>query len=446
MPRSNLQTLRQALHDLKAEGRQKLEARNALARKAEENDLTEAETAKLAQLDSELDELEAAVQKAEANVSAEEQRLDRERAFAPLPSEPAPRITSTEADPALTFGFDSLGEFAQAVLHATPGGGNVPRYDERLRGGMGAAPTNFHQEQGTTEGYMVPPTYRDDIWEMVFAEGDLLSAIDSEPTNGNAVHLSADESTPWGATGVQAFWRSEAGKMDPSKLDTEGRLVKLHELYAFVTASDELLEDAPRLNARLSRRAPEAIRWKASDAIIYGTGAGQPLGYMNSDALVTVDKEGSQPADTILVSNIGKMYSRLLMMPGGSPRWLANSDIITQLLELTVGDKPVWTPPVSGMREAPGGFLLGLPIRWSEHAKTLGDRGDLQLIDPMGYYGSQKRGGIKFDSSIHLYFDFGLQAFRWTFRMGGQPFLSKPVTPPNSPNTKSHFVVLAERA
>jgi hypothetical protein len=38
-----------------------------------------------------------------------------------------------------------------------------------------------------------------------------------------------------------------------------------------------------------------------------------------------------------------------------------------------------------------------------------------------------------------------LTAFRWLFRLGGQPFLSAPVTPAQGSNTRSHFIALAAR-
>ena len=39
-----------------------------------------------------------------------------------------------------------------------------------------------------------------------------------------------------------------------------------------------------------------------------------------------------------------------------------------------------------------------------------------------------------------------LRAFRWIFRVGGQPVLSAPVSPAKGSATKSHFVVLDDRA
>ncbi|MHA1572153.1 MAG: phage major capsid protein, partial [Alphaproteobacteria bacterium] len=248
------------------------------------------------------------------------------------------------------------------------------------------------------------------------------------------------------ATGIQAKWRAEASQMTATKLVTEPRQVRLHELYAFATATDSLIEDAPRLQDRLMRKAPQAIRYKIDEAIINGTGVGQPQGYFNSAALISVAKEGSQAADTIVTNNIAKMYSRLLSSGLSRAFWLVNSDVLPQLMTLVIGNQPIWTPPNAGLRDAPGGFLLGRPVVFSEHAKTLGDKGDIQLLDLMGYYAANKRSGIKFDSSMHLFFDYGMQAFRWTFRFGGQPYLSAPVAPANGANTKSHFVTLDERA
>ncbi len=47
--------------------------------------------------------------------------------------------------------------------------------------------------------------------------------------------------------------------------------------------------------------------------------------------------------------------------------------------------------------------------------------------------------------SMHLWFDQGATAFRWTFRIGGQPWLSAPISRKNGSNTLSHFVALQTR-
>lgn len=342
-----------------------------------------------------------------------------------------------EADP--MHGFANAADFARAVKSASRPNGNV---DERLL--IGAAPTNYHQGVGSDEGYMVPPAVSESVWELVFDEPDLLGEIDMEPTEKNSVQKSKDESTPWGSTGVAAYWRSEGSQMNASKLDTDSETMRLHELYAFVLATEELLEDAPRLNDRLTRKSALAIRWKTNAAIFAGTGAGQPLGWMNSSALVTQAKESSQTADTIVAGNVAKMWSRCI-----DPHlavWFINQDAFPQLITMTLGDKPIWTPPATGFQNAPGGLLFGRPVRFSEHCETLGDKGDIQLVNPKGYYGVTKKNGPAYAESMHLFFDYNIKAFRWTFRMNGQPHLSAAVTPNKGSTSRSHFVTLAARA
>ncbi len=335
-------------------------------------------------------------------------------------------------------GFDNLADMAMAVKNQyDPGASN----DDRLK--ILGAPTGFHKEGGSTEGYEVPAQFKNEIFELVFNEPDLLSMVDNEPTNSNQVQIVADESTPWGATGIQANWAAEGSQFTPSELETNLVDVKLHKLYAFCLATDELLEDSPRLNSRLTTGAARAINWKANEAIHYGTGAGQPQGFFSSGALVTVAKETSQSADTVNANNVSKMYARSTN-PGRSV-WLMNQDVLPQLTTMTLGNQLVWTPPGNGIVGAPGGFLFGRPILFSDQCKTLGDKGDIEFIDPMGYY-SPRKGGVQADSSMHLYFDYGIQAFRWTFRIGGQPYQSAPVSPSNGSSTRSAFVTLAVRS
>jgi HK97 family phage major capsid protein len=71
-------------------------------------------------------------------------------------------------------------------------------------------------------------------------------------------------------------------QMIGSKAAITGTQLQLHELYAFVTATNELLDDAPRLQNRITVQAARAIKWKASDAVVSGDGNGKPLGFMNA--------------------------------------------------------------------------------------------------------------------------------------------------------------------
>lgn len=423
---NKLAKLKQQLAALQAEGNTILDAVEA-----NDDTWTEEQESRYEEIEQQMSDLNEDIKKAEQ--LAEKRRLMGSTA-------PARVANPDDVDPALSGGFADIGEFANAVIKGVSAGRSGGVVDKRLM-----ALENQHQGGSVEgEGYMLPPKYRDDIWEIVTGFDEFGPLIDEEPTAHREVKLGADESTPWSSSGIVAHWRSESSKMDPSKLSAEGRTVPLHELYAFASVTEELLEDAPRLNSRLTRKAGEAIAFKKNEAYVEGTGAGQPLGWMKSKALIEVSKEGGQAANTIVAENVIKMFTRLQTAPGDKPFWMTNQDTLPQLMTMTIGDKPIWTPP-NGLTDAPGGYLLGRPIRFSEFAETLGTKGDIQLISPKGYYGARRASGLKFATSIHLFFDYNAQAFRWVFRQGGQPHLSKPITPNKGNSTRSHFVTLATR-
>lgn len=345
-------------------------------------------------------------------------------------------------------GFKSTAEFARSVQAA---GKHGSRVDKRLialnrdESGISATPSSFMFESGSSDGYQVPPQISADVTKMVLGDEGLISRFAPEPTLSNSVEDNIDESTPWGSTGVLAYWVAEAGQMSVSKLATKHLRTELHKLYAFVLASDELLEDAPRLQNRLTVASADAIKWKAEEALINGSGAGQPMGVMTAASLVSVTKETNQTAATIVAANALKMRSRLLG-DGSGAFWLAHSSAIPQLGQMTVGYQPVWGDSNKEIKSALGAVLLGLPIVISEHCQTVGTAGDIQLIQPKGYASYVKSSGVQFAMSMHLYFDYGLNAFRWTFRLGGNPKLSAAVARAKGSETLSHFINVTTRS
>lgn len=426
-----LKELRQLRAQKASRGKAALAEMNAILTKGDQ--ATAEETAKVATLETEIQALETDVPDLDRQV-AQKEATDRRTALFAAPAGSTAR--TFELDPAMTGGFKSLAHFAGAVIGIASG--------QSVQ--LEAAASNYMQNQGAAgEGYLVPTEFSKTIWEFATSEQDLWGMAAPEPTQSNSVFKPKDETTPWGAVGVQAAWRGEAAQLTASKLALTGELMQLHELYAFCAATSELLADAPMLQDRLGRQAGRAISWKASDAVMWGKGAGQPTGFMNAPSLITVNKDAGQATKTLSVTNLGNMLARILRA-GGSPVWIANQDIMPQLITLTIGNMPVFVPMNQGIQASPwDGFILGYPVKFTEHAQTLGAAGDIVCANMAGYYAVNKDAGVEFASSIHLYFDQNLTAFRWTFRMAGQPYLSAPVQPAKGATAKSHFITLAAR-
>jgi len=348
---------------------------------------------------------------------------------------PRPVITSGQRS---ASGFTSLGEFALAVHKAAQQGGSV---DPRLHA---KSPSVLASESvGSAGGYLVPTEFSDRLWEIVFSDDSLLSRTSQIPTQRNSLSLPVSESTPWGASGVQAYWTDEGSAIPQSRPKIQHRNLRLHKLAALVPASDELVEDAAALDAFVTREAGRAIRFHADDAIINGDGIGKPLGIFNASALVTVEKETTQTTDTIVAANIAKMYSRMPASSMNSAIWLLSQDVLPQIVTLTLGDQPIYQPPTGD--RAPLGTLLGRPIVLSQHCRALGDKGDIYFVNLADYVTLTRSAGIRTSSSIHLWFDHDVTAFRFTFRLAGQPWLSAPIASPHSSNTTSPFITLEAR-
>jgi hypothetical protein len=146
-----------------------------------------------------------------------------------------------------------------------------------------------------------------------------------------------------------------------------------------MTLTDELLADAAALTAIASQAFSEEVMFMTEDAIFEGTGAGQPLGVINSPALISIAAETGQAAGTIVKENIDKMYQAVWGRSRKNMVWLYNQDCESQLAALNgavgTGGELVYMPP-GGISAAPYATLKGRPIIPTEYNAALGTLGD----------------------------------------------------------------------
>lgn len=254
----------------------------------------------------------------------------------------------------------------------------------------------------------------------------------------------SDSTVPWGSDGIQAYWESEASAMTQTKPKIGDNTVRLHKLAALVPMTEELLEDAPAMGSYVARKAAEKIDFKVSNAIARGNGVGQPLGFLNSPALVTVAAESGQTADTIVAANVVKMYAAMPSRNRMNAIWLIHPDAEPQVSLMTLGQMPVYLPP-GGLSNNPYGTLFGRPVIPHQVCETVGDVFDIGFVDLSQYLALIKAGGLKSQTSIHLWFDQDLTAFKFTLRIGGQPWWASSVASRDGSFALSPFVTLAAR-
>lgn len=339
--------------------------------------------------------------------------------------------------------FGSFGAYAQAVAQMRKNGEAF----ERVKVEAGAA-TTFGNEALDSEGAaLVPAEYMTAVATAIGAGDSLLPLTDQITIQGNSMAFPADENTPWGTTGILAYWQQEGVAGTQVRPNLKTKAMRLNKLMCLIPVTEELLEDAVALESYLTQKAADAILWKINDAIVNGTGVGQPQGIKNAASLITQTKEGSQTAATINANNVGKMLGRLIPSALSGAAWLIAPDAYNQLITMSVSNQPIWTPPNAGIQQAPAGSLLGRPVIISMTCQTLGTAGDIYLGGfKAGYRTIVKAGGVKGAISAHLFFDADTTAFRFTFRMDGLPWLQAAVSAAYGSSTLGHFVTMETRS
>jgi len=341
------------------------------------------------------------------------------------------------------------GEFLAAVYNASKQGASP---DPRLL--MQNAASGMGESVPSDGGFLVGEDFAKELLQKTYETGILASKcrkIPISPTSNALEANGVDETSRangsrWG--GIQSFWENEADALQGKKPKFSKVELKLKKLTGLCYATDELLQDATALESIIGTAFAEEFGFKMDDAIINGLGAGQPLGFMKSGALVTVAKETSQAAGSILLANIIKMWSRMWGRSQQNSVWLINQDILPQLftLSISVGNNayPVYMPP-GGVSGAPYSTLFGQPVIIIEQANTIGSLGDISLVD-LSQYLLIDKGGINAASSVHVRFLYDESVFRFIYRVDGQPIWKTALTPFKGSNTLSPFVTLAARS
>lgn len=212
--------------------------------------------------------------------------------------------------------------------------------------------------------------------------------------------------------------------------------LRSHKLALYTSASREQVQDAISFDQIINGGLTEAVSFVLDDALFNGNGVAKPNGVLNDPAIITVNKESNQDANTILYNNIVKMMARLV--PGSFNRsiFIANQTAIPQLLTMTlpVGTggahvNQISTTPV--MRETDAGFtILGRPVLFSEKLPALGSSGDIILVDLSQYFIGQ-RAELIIEQSNAVYWLTDKVAYRAILRADGQGSWNSAITPKN---------------
>ncbi len=428
----NIKALRQAKADLTKEA-------GAILESAGDGGLTPEQKA----------QYEAVKAKIEANnelLAAAEEQLERERQVELMgqPSTGHIEVSAPGSDSDPKGGFADHRDFLKAVMDA----GSGARLDKRL--------LRYRATQGSDEqqagsdpygGFLVPSAIAPGV--MVVRPDEIPLATTPIPMKVPSLYVNARVDKNHSSSvsgGLTVARKPETVDASASRMQFEQIHLIAHDLFGLVYASESMLTDSPEsFVAILSAGFQDEFTCNRINEILNGTGSGEFLGILKSAALIQVNKEGSQSADTILKENIDKMIARCWRY--GRAVWLANHTTRPQLASLyqlvgtTGGSVVEYFKPGAGPNGAD--LLAGRPLYFTEYCSTLGDKGDIVLAQ-MSEYLEGTYQPMQQAESIHVRFIAHERAFKFWLRNDGRPWWTSALTPKNG-ESLSPFVTLQAR-
>lgn len=420
--------------------------------RAEDRPLNDEERQKNEAALAEIRKLEQQIADTEAQEQLEAKLAQSKRAATPeAAAKPTVQLVSVrsaeDGNQAMSFGLWLL-----EARDAAQGRGVGPRLEAGMREARSQGLNIANPADG---GFLVTTDVSQTIFQRMYESGQVLSRCNKLPplsTSADGISIPAVDETSRAtgsrAGGVQGYWVSEGTAPTASKPKLREVQLKLNALACLGYATDSLLQHAAVLGQFMIQAFSQELSFLAENAVLRGTGAGQPQGIINSGALVSVSKETGQLASTILFENIVKMWARMWSRSRQNAVWFINQDIEPQLmsmaLNLGTGGIPVYMPP-GGLSVAPFGSIFGRPVIPIEYASTIGTVGDIVLAD-MSQYFVIDGGSPQSASSMHVAFSTFEEAFRVKYRVDGQSAWRTTLTPFQGSNTQSPFVALATRA
>jgi HK97 family phage major capsid protein len=266
---------------------------------------------------------------------------------------------------------ESFAEFLTIVRHAALG--NRPPDPRLVR-----APTGAGEVDPTGGGFLVPDAYSDQLIGSLYEEAILAPLCDRRQTDkpNNARLPAIDETSRadgsrWG--GTLSYWAAEGVQPNATLPKFKSIVFNASKLIALCVATDELISDVPLLGSHMLRAFAAEASFQLDKSILFGTGAGVPLGIVNAPGTIQVAKRTGQAAATIVSDNIADIWSRLPAPCRKRAVWIINEDAEAQLEQLgataTAGTFPMYFP--NGQMGNEFALLKGRPVIVAEQCPTL---------------------------------------------------------------------------
>ncbi|HOD28555.1 MAG TPA: phage major capsid protein [Syntrophales bacterium] len=331
-------------------------------------------------------------------------------------------------EPAQDSNIRNIGELTVALYHDD---------QEKLR-----QLRTMNAIHGTEGGFAVPEILWSEIYDAGLEQSVTLGRVQIFPMESDTLHIAgwdSDDHTGGPIASVRGSWIGEGAAASAVTPKLRSLSLFAKKLALYVSISSECLQDATALSVSLGTMMRNSLAFSLDQAILTGSGVGQPLGILDAPATIV---ESRTTANTITFADLTHMMGRMIPSSLDKCVWIASPSTFEILLAMVVaagsGELVLgYQPGASDIKMA----ILGRPLVVSEKLPTMAAKGGLILTD-LSYYGLGMRETGRFEKTASATWSSDVVDMRLIVRCDGKPLLSAPITPAGGGDTLSPFVVL----
>jgi HK97 family phage major capsid protein/HK97 family phage prohead protease len=288
--------------------------------------------------------------------------------------------------------------------------------------------TTMVEGTGTLGGFTIPEGWLPGVYDMGSMSNqivNLCNTINNSAPYGKMPVLDVYDAPATGQTafagGLVTTVVGEDSAFTETNLNFEQVTWELVKNGGVVSISNELLADTPEaLESMIRRKIELAVTSQNQYWVLRGSGAGEPLGILNSGAAIAVAVDTD---NTFAYADALEMTTRFKSL-GGTPVWIIHPSVMAEIgvFESSAGGG-VWQ---ANYQTGLGNTLLGHQIIVSEYMPPAG--GDRVILADLSAYQRWTRGGIMLAVSEHAEFTTDNIVYRFKERVDGRPLLRQPIT------------------
>ena len=326
--------------------------------------------------------------------------------------------------------FRSLGHFVETTFN-NPHAPNLRNYQSNI---------------GETGGFLIPKEFLSNILQfqpeenIVRSRAQIISADPAHPDAAVEVPvLKQGDEGVYG--GVETYWNGEGRPVAKSGAGFEFISLQPNELSGITRVTNKLLRNASSVSGFIENMFRMALNGAEDRAFLSGDGIAKPLGLIspNNKGAILVKRTTS---NDIKYEDVVELLSKMIPTSRNSCFFLASQSAFSKLKDLkdSAGNR-IFSQILHPSQQGFTGTLDGIPLLLTGKVSTLGNTGDLSLVDA-GYYLLKDGISPMIAYSEHVEFEQNRTLIKIVKSVDGQMWNREPLTLEDGSTKVSGVVIL----